>query len=137
MNPILLAEGTELMWTVTISGIGIVFAVLLLLVGVFYLFGSVMKRTGGKKHNSQKAVNSKPKTKKEQPKQAAFTPKQPPAIQVVEDGVPLEVVAAITAAIAETEGGRSYTIRSIRRQQPAGSRPAWAMAGIADNTRPF
>lgn len=136
MSPILLAADTQLMWTVTAAGITIVFSVLLLLVGIFYLFGAIMKKTGSKGSKAKvKPVKAQAKTAAA-PK-AKFTPKQPPAIQVIEDGIPFEVVAAISAAVAEMEGGKAFTIRSVRKQQPAGGRPAWAMAGIAENTRPF
>lgn len=135
MNPILLAGDSQLMWTVTLAGISIVFGVLLLLVGIFYLFGAVMKKTGRKGGKKQEA-KKQPAAKAETPK-ASFAPKQPPAFQAAQDGVPLEVVAAITAAVAEMEGGKAFTIRSIQRRQPAGVRPVWAMAGITENTKPF
>ncbi len=58
-----------------------------------------------------------------------------PAAPVVEAGIDEETVAAITAAIVayEQETGKTMRIRSIQRTQ----RPAWAAAGIAENTRPF
>lgn len=130
MNPSLLAIDNELMWTVTVAGISIVFGVLLLLVGIFYLFGVVMKKSGGK--SGDKKLEKITKTvKKQSPPKAAVAPVAP----VIEQGIPGEVVAAISAAIAQLEGG-AFTIRSIKRQSTSG-RPVWANAGIMDGTRPF
>lgn len=134
MEPILLAANavneTELMWTVTASGILVVFGVLILLVAIFYLFGAVMNK--GKKKDKKSAAVKTEKVIKNAPAPVASKP-----APVVEQGISPEIVAAISAAIAYSEGGAQYTIRSIKRQQRTSGRPAWAMAGIADNTRPF
>ena len=58
----------------------------------------------------------------------------------VEDGIEEEVVAVISAAIAammSAEGvpAGSYAVKSVKRAREA--RPAWAMAGMQQNTRPF
>ncbi|MCC8022314.1 MAG: OadG family protein [Clostridiales bacterium] len=51
-----------LMWTVTLAGILIVFSVLLMLVGVFYLFGSIMGglRKRGESKTQSAAAAPKP-----------------------------------------------------------------------------
>ena len=62
---------------------------------------------------------------------------QKPAAAVAADhGVSEEVVAAITAAIAASEGSSNFVIRSVKRKE-AGSRNPWARAAVADNTRAF
>ena len=54
------------------------------------------------------------------------------------DDIPDEVVAVIAAAVAAmSTDGKQYAIRRIRPATATGVRPAWAAAGIADNTRPF
>ena len=106
-------------------GVVVVFSVLLVLTVIFKLFGMV---TGG---IAKKAVEPKP------------MPAVPPAVKpaptgqpVVEAGIPEEVVAAITAAIAAmSPDGKQYAVRRIRR--PAAGRSAWAAAGVSDNTRSF
>lgn len=134
MNPILLATNDPSMWTVTVAGISIVFSVLLLLVGIFYLFGAVMKKSNGQSKDKNEAKVAKLAKKEEKAKQAA--PKLTAAVApVIEQGISGEVVAAISAAIAHLEGG-NVTIRSIKKQATNG-RPAWATAGIMDATRPF
>ena len=52
------------------------------------------------------------------------------------DGVPEEVVAVISAAVADIYGSSAKTrIKSIKKSN--GGRSAWANAGVLDNTRPF
>lgn len=117
---------------VTLSGVLIVFAMLVLLVGVIWAFGAIMTRITGQ--------NKPPKAKKEKTE-------QPKAVAVVKSPAPVvasaatedeDVLAAISAAIMMMyEGtGKTPVIRSVR---PAvkGVRSAWASAGIANNTRPF
>ena len=52
-------------------------------------------------------------------------------------GIPGEVIAAISAAVAMMmgEGARICSIR--RAGSSAGTRSAWSMAGLLDNTRAF
>ena len=121
----------QLMGTVTIAGITIVFCVLLLLVGVFYAFGAIM--TSGSKRAARKA-QKKSEAKVEKIVKSDVKPM--PAPPVVENGISPEVVAAVSAAISYSEGDGSYTIKSIKKQKTVG-RPVWAAAGIADNTKPF
>ena len=53
----------------------------------------------------------------------------------VSGGVPGEVVAAISAAVAEVMGTGNFKIHSIRKKTE--SRSAWGLAGVLDSTRPF
>lgn len=118
-------------WATVLVGIGIVFAVLLILVAICWAMGKIFSSLGG---------GSKPE-KKEAPKAApaakAAAP-APAAAPVVEDGITDEVVAAITAAIACMMGtGKAFAVRSVRRAEVRSTRNAWSAAGIAENTRPF
>lgn len=107
---------------VVLIGLVVVFAVLLLLTFVFWLFG---KAAGG-----NRATASTPTP--------APTVSAVPAAPAVTDGVPDEVVAVIAAAVAAMSSeGTQYTIRRIRPAAAHGTRPVWAAAGIAENTRPF
>lgn len=56
----------------------------------------------------------------------------------VEEGIPAEVVAAISAAVFCMEGG-NVVVRGIRRLPQAGTsrRGAWGDAGVMQSTRPF
>ncbi len=110
-----------------IIGLAVVFAVLLVLTGIFYLFGFVMDKAKAPK---------KVKTA-EAPAKAAPVATAAPAAPVVQSGISNEVVAAIAAAVAMmAPEGKRYAVRSVSRKD-ANGRSAWAAAGIADNTRPF
>lgn len=111
---------------VTVTGIAIVFIVLILLVFVMYLFGKIAT-SGGKKGVKQQ--------EKPNPAQQITAP-PPAATSNLADGEDDELIAVIAAAVqAIGEGsGKRYAVRSIR---PALSRSAWASAGIYENTRPF
>lgn len=130
MDLIYLAIQNELTWekaiTVTFSGICIVFGALIFLVLIFWLFSKVFGRKKKTKSGDGKAIVTQEK--------AVKTPAKVQKAPVVQDGIEEEVVAAITAAITAFHGG-AFTVRSINRRQQG--RPAWANAGILENTRPF
>ena len=105
-----------------LTGLVVVFAVLILLTFIFYLFGKVAGR-GGK--TSSNAAVSAPS-----PASTQAVPPAPKAARapVVEDGISAAVAAM-------SEGGRQYSLCSVSRVR--GQRPVWAAAGLAENTRPF
>ena len=105
---------------VVFCGIAIVFLMLLILIGVMCIFGLFSK-----KNNKPKKVEPKVETKAEKP-----------VAPVVADGVDDETVAAITAAIYCLYNGSNVSPK-ITFIKPAQSRPAWAKAGIAQNTKAF
>ena len=101
-------------------GVSVVFAVLVALTCIFWLFGVVAR---GK---STTEVTTK----------VVSAPSVAP-VPVVEDGISDEVVAVIAAAVAAmSDGNTQYTIRRIRPAR-TNARPVWATAGIAENTQPF
>ena len=109
---------------VLLIGMVVVFAVLIILTFVFWLFGKVV----GSNHENASVVAPKPPVTK--PVAKAPVPQT--------DGVPDEVVAVIAAAIAAmSDGTTQYAIRRIRPVATGNARPVWAAAGIAENTRPF
>lgn len=154
-----LTADTSAMFTATlvISGITIVVGVLLLLIFVFNLFGKIVPKIEirSKKREEAKAARKAEKKKKKAEKKASKegtspaegTPAQAveiqapvavapaPAVPYVEPGISGEVVAAIAAAVAVTEGGNAV-IRSVKRKNVGGRNP-WAHAANIDNTRPF
>lgn len=107
---------------VVFCGVAIVFLMLLILIGVMYIFGAFSK-TGRKQKTAPAATEQKPAVK------AAPAP-------IVADGVDDETVAAITAAIYYLYGG-SNVVPAITFIQPSKGRPVWAKAGIAQNTKAF
>ena len=57
------------------------------------------------------------------------------AVAMPANGVPGEVVAAISAAVAEVMGTGNFRIQSVRKK--ADGRSPWSMAGVLQNTKPF
>lgn len=117
---------------VVITGIVVVFVILLILVGLCSLMSYLVNR---KKKSPPVKKEEVPAPKPPAPAAAAKAPAAP----VVESGISGEVVAAISAAVACMLGpDQKFAVRSVKRAKAAkGSRPVWSSAGIAENTRPF
>lgn len=109
------------MLAVVVTGLVVVFAALVLLVGAVSCFNLFKK-----KEKSQPSAQTAKTVK------TSSTP-----APIIEEGISDEVVAVISAAIAAmtSESGKSFAIRSIKQSKP--QRPVWAFAGLQDNTRPF
>lgn len=67
---------------------------------------------------------------------ASASANSPTTVPAAEDGIPAEIIAAISAAVYMMYGSSTGRVTSIRRAvQP--NRSAWKMAGMLENTRPF
>ena len=111
---------------VTITGIVLVFLILILLMAIITLEGKIFD-----------SMNAKKKAAKEAAKAPAVQPAAPvqqaaaaPAPQV-EEGIPGDVIAAIMAAIHAMGNGK-YTLKAVRR-----SKNGWGNASVNDTTAPF
>ena len=114
---------------VTLTGMFIVFAALIFLAFCIAAMGKILG--GFKKKPTDNTKNDVASTQSK-----AVAPKtNAPAKLATEGEVPGEVLAAISAAVAVMMEGKPFAVRSVRRSKAA--RPAWAMAGIVENTRPF
>ena len=139
MSPILLDlvadRSATFTATVIIAGAGIVFLMLVLLIIIFYLFGKVVSsaETKVKKGKTNKITKSEQKLPTPAPAKKASAP-----APQVEAGISGEVVAAIAAAVAVSEG-EGAVVKSIRRVNVVNvrGRNPWANAAVYDNTRPF
>ncbi|MFZ2539422.1 MAG: OadG family transporter subunit [Oscillospiraceae bacterium] len=119
---------------VVIVGLVVVFAVLLILVVLCELMGNTFKNIDKNKKAKLDAKTNE--TKEDKATSNSVIKAVANATPVVESGITDDVVAAISAAIACIMGsGNKFAVKSINRVK--GSRPAWNMAGIAENTRPF
>ena len=114
---------------VTITGIVLVFAILVLLMAIITLEGKIFDAMNGKKA-AAKAAAPKAAAKPAAPaaKPAAA---QAPAAPQVEQGIPADVVAAIMAAIYSMGNGK-YVLKAVRR-----GKNGWGKAGVNDTTAPF
>lgn len=139
-------------WTVVVAGIGIVLCTLIVLILVFYAFGSFVSKAEAaskkraakrlEKKKAKKAKKASAEGEKAEPESApapvpvSISAPVPAPAPVVEEGISGEVVAAISAAVYSMEGG-NVKIAAIRKQNPITARNPWAQAAVIDNTRPF
>lgn len=133
-NEMTLAEKGISSAKVILTGFVVVFAVLFLLIGIIKLYSLIIAKAQGandrKKRNS--IAHGEENTKTTVPAQSVAAAPVPS----VQEGVPEEVVAVISAAVASMYGSTGKArIKSIKRS--GGGRSAWANAGVLDNTRPF
>ena len=110
---------------ITITGIVLVFAILVLLMAIITLEGKIFDGMNVRKA-AAKAAPKAPAAKPAAPVQQASAP-----APVVEEGIPGDVVAAIMAAIHAMGNGK-YTLKAVRR-----SKNGWGKAGVNDTTAPF
>ena len=110
---------------VTITGIVLVFAILVLLMAIIALEGKIFDGMNAKK------AAAKPAAPAAKPAAApAPAPAAAPAPSV-EAGIPGDVVAAIMAAVYALGNGK-YTLKAVRR-----GANGWGKAGVNDTTAPF
>ena len=127
------AENIDLMWSTLITGLIVVFLILIILVAILWGMGKLLNLN----------IKKKPKASAPAPKPAsapAAVPAPAPAQPVEEyyDEDDSEIIAVIAAAIAaygESEG-KQYRIASVRKRDRS-QRSNWSAAGISENTRPF
>ena len=113
---------------VTITGIVLVFAILVLLMAIITLEGKIFDAMNGKKAAAKSAPKAAAKPAAPAAKPAAA---QAPAAPQVEQGIPADVVAAIMAAIYSMGNGK-YVLKAVRR-----GKNGLGKAGVNDTTAPF
>ena len=111
---------------VPITGIVLVFLILILLMAIITLEGKIFDSMNAKKKAAKEAAKA-PAAQPAAPVQQAAAA---PAPQV-EEGIPGDVIAAIMAAIHAMGNGK-YTLKAVRR-----SKNGWGNAGVNDTTAPF
>lgn len=121
--------------TILITGFVVVFAVLILLIGLIKIYGIIVTKAlefFEKKKTENVTVEKKAVTV-ESPKNATVI--DSPTTAVDEGGLNEEIIAVIAAAVDAMYGENTVKVKSIKRVPQ--SRPVWGTAGIMDNTRPF
>ncbi len=106
---------------VVLTGLVLVFAILVLLFIILLIEGKLFVVLGRK----QEQVKSETKPSND------ARPQQAP---IVEEGIPPQVVAAIAAAVHTMSSG-SYTLRAVSTAKKGKS--SWGLAGMAETTEPF
>ena len=128
-------SGTE-QAAVVVTGLAVVFAVLIILVLFVLAFGKILnkpKNSNSGSGNAPAAVKAQPAEKKKSP----IASNGGAAVASADDD---EVIAVISAVIAQmsAEDGKTYKIKSVRpRQNKSCGRPIWAVEGLRQNTSPF
>ena len=125
-------------FSVVLTGLVVVFAALVILIFLVWLMGRIFVTLGKKKAKDQEQQTQDTRRQAQQAMNAQIKAEQA-AVEQVEEGIPPQVVAAISAAVAvvmeETAPGTSYTIQRVQR---AGTgRSAWGNAGLAAQLSPF
>ena len=117
--------------TVVLTSITLVFAMLVALCLIITVEGKLFDALNNKK-------NTKPTPKKESKPAAAPAAKPAAPAPKTEGGIPGEIIAAISAAVATVVGGNAV-IRGIKRIPKNGGsrRGAWGDAGVQEHTTPF
>ena len=119
--------------TVVLTSITLVFAMLVALCLIITLEGKIFDALNNKKIN-------KPAAPKAPAAKAAPAAKPAAPVAKADNGaIPGEIIAAISAAVAEVMGSNAV-IRGIKRitKPAAGSRRgAWGEAGVREHTTPF
>ena len=111
---------------ITITGIVLVFLILVLLMAIITLEGKIFDSLDAKKKAAKAAPKAPAAVKPAAPVQQAAAP-----APQVEEGIPGDVVAAIMAAIYAMGNGK-YTLKAVRR-----GKNGWGKAGVNDTTAPF
>lgn len=123
---------------VTLAGLGIVFAGLVLLVFVIFLFGKIFENINKKQAEKQAAALAKSAPKPSAPAApAAPAPVAAPAAASDDDEV-IAVISAVIAAMSAADG-TTYKVRSVKPAANGrlGARTAWGMDGRRNNVMPF
>ena len=119
--------------TVVLTSITLVFAMLVALCLIITLEGKLFDLKNNKPADPKPQAPAAPAAK------AAPAPAAKPAAKADNGGIPGEVIAAISAAVA-TVMGSGAVIHGIRRvsKPAAGSRRgSWGDAGVREHTTPF
>ena len=132
----------SLMLNTTLTGLLVVFAVLLILIAIVFIYSRIcLFATQAAVKKAQKKADQIA-AKREKFDDDELPPYIPPMDSVTRGpvGVGDEIIAVIAAAVAAIDP--SFSVKSVRRKEaPAsrdsGRRSAWRSAGLRDNTRSF
>lgn len=121
--------------TILITGFVVVFAVLLLLIGLIKLYGTIVSKALESAENKKKQQLAALKTENTSSSEPEINETAGNVSQLDENGLNDELIAVIAAAVYAVYGENTVRVKSIKRVPQ--SRPVWSTAGILDNTRPF
>ena len=116
--------------TILLTGFAVVFAVLLVLIGIIKAYGTVVYKVQNRQQMKKITRNA------DLPKAEREPEEEVPVLDGIEEENSDELIAVISAAVySMASSPKNIRIKSIRK---APSRTnAWRNAGISDNVRPF
>lgn len=117
-----------------LAGFIIVFAVLIMLILIIMLYGKIIQSVTNASEKKKEQKNAADAASKNSDSETASVTVAEQT-EAEDDEIPGEVIAAIAAAVDAMYGDKTHKIKSVKRTKS--SRPAWAYAGLRDNTRPF
>lgn len=112
---ITLSEALSTGGLVTVTGFGIVFGVLIILMFVLMLFKVIFGR-GASKKDTKKA-------------ETVLSAAVQPADETVDEG---ELIAVLTAAVAASLNTSTYNLKIKSYRRVDGKKPAWNRAGVSE-----
>lgn len=116
--------------TVLLTGFAVVFAVLLLLIGIIKAYGTVIFHVMNRRQQKKAMRNA------DLPKIVREPEKKPDVgFETIPEEDDDELIAVISAAVYATYSSSNVRIKSVRRATARSN--AWRNAGIADSVRPF
>ena len=128
------ADNIDKMWATLITGLVVVFLILIILVAFLWVMGKLLNLNIKKKPKAAKAAAA-PAAAPAAPVPAAPAPAPIEEYDDEDDSEIIAVIAAAIAAYGESEG-KQYRIASVRKRDRS-QRSSWSAAGINENTRPF
>ncbi len=125
-----MGENITLSLTILLTGFAVVFAVLLILIGIIKAYGTAVYKIQNK-HQMKKITRNA-----DLPKAVREPEIEAPVTEEIDEENSDELIAVISAAVySMVDSPKNIRIKGIRK---APSRTnAWRNAGISDNVRPF
>lgn len=120
-----------------LTGFAIVFGVLILLIFIIWLYGTIVSNAQNKaiERKKEKEAIKRQELMEAELSQQKSEPASEPKPVVVDEGVPEEIVAVISAAVYTMYGSKQKVkIKSVRRSK---SQSEWGRAAILENNQPF
>ncbi|MGN1411727.1 MAG: OadG family transporter subunit [Oscillospiraceae bacterium] len=125
------------MVAVMLTGMVVVFIALIILIFIITMLGKVFDNINNKKKNEVVPTKATTPT----PVKSTPTPKAEPIKAIAQSSEDEdEIIAVISSAVAmmSLTDGKNYRVKSVKAIKGVTSgRPAWSMAGLRENTRPF
>ena len=125
-------DDVQLSVIIILSGLFVVFLALIILTFVVQIFGKILSSFQNRKNKPKMNGGVEDKVGNAGGSSANIQA----AVAAQKGSVPAEVIAVISAAVASMLGSASgFIVRSVTRSK--GSRSAWSLSGLQEETRPF